>query len=326
MGTTPRLHAVEDPSAGGAERAQQRLFYGAFLRYTTNRKGKPYAEKTITSYVDAVNSLDRYLVSTGFGRGFEFVDAAVLNAYFRHYFDANSQGGTNTRQRDLTVFFRWVAEEFDVPNPYDGKAVNRYSPAKTVIPVLTPEVITALLKVTADPKDYACARDHAIIRLFLSGMRLEQMVRLNVEHIDFAKQLAHIAGLKGALDHPVAFGGKTTLALSRWMRVRLSNKLAEAGCGPLWLGTKNRGRMTSSGIYQILNRRAEQVGLPKGSVHPHMFRHTKANDHLADGGSEGDLMQLMGWSDPTMVHRYGKALAQERALKDAHRRNLDDRY
>ena len=77
------------------------------------------------------------------------------------------------------------------------------------------------------------------------------------------------------------------------------------------------------GLYRMLRRRAEQAGY-EPAVHPHMFRHTFANDWLSNGGSEGDLMRLAGWR--SQVHgrplrgRHGRP-----AARDAKRR-MGDMY
>ena len=51
-----------------------------------------------------------------------------------------------------------------------------------------------------------------------------------------------------------------------------------------------------------------------------MFRHTVANDWLAGGGSEGDLMRLMGWHDRSMVDRYAADMQDQRAFEAKRRR------
>jgi integrase len=129
---------------------------------------------------------------------------------------AHSQGGTNTKQRNLAVFLHWLAEEYGTCNPYDDKALHRYAPGDTESPILPVELIRALLRVTEGP-DYESRRDQAIIRLFLIGIRREQMTRLRVEDIDLSRRTVKIIGLKGHPDHPVAFGHKTAHALSRWL-------------------------------------------------------------------------------------------------------------
>jgi site-specific recombinase XerD len=165
----PALHAV--PAGEPTERDRQRRFFETFLRATTNNRGRPYNERSIGAYRDGVISLDRYLTEIGFTGGFETVEVGTLNDYFRDYRLRHSQGGTVTKQRNLAVFFAWLAAEYETANPYDGKALTRYRRDEDVAPpVLSDALIAALLKVTSG-RDYESVRDHAIIRLFLTGMR-----------------------------------------------------------------------------------------------------------------------------------------------------------
>jgi integrase len=82
---------------------------------------------------------------------------------------------------------------------------------------------------------------------------------------------------------------------------------AASGPGP---GTPNAAPGPPS------ERRGREAGV---DVYPHKFRHTFSHNWLDNGGAEGDLMELNGWSSPQMLARYGRSARSARA-----RRHYDD--
>jgi integrase len=80
----------------------------------------------------------------------------------------------------------------------------------------------------------------------------------------------------------------------------------------LWLGTGGREPLTRDGIYQIVRRRRDQAGV---HAPPHRFRHHFSHNWLANGGAEGDLMELNGWASPQMLQRYGGSARGARARR-----------
>jgi integrase len=69
----------------------------------------------------------------------------------------------------------------------------------------------------------------------------------------------------------------------------------------------------------MLERRGLEAGV---KVHAHQFRHTFAHLHLANGGLEGDLMELAGWRSRQMLTRYASSTASEQA-REIYRSPLD---
>lgn len=146
------------------------------------------------------------------------------------------------------------------------------------------------------------------------GPRINEIAPLEIDALDFTENTTLVLG-KGRRPRILPFGDKTRIALRRYLRVRTQHSHAANDNPALWLG--KRGQMTSSGIQQMLERRAEQAGI--GHIHPHQLRHFFAHNRLANGGQEQDLMMLAGWRSRQMLGRYARATAETRA-KDAHRK------
>jgi integrase len=127
-------------------------------------------------------------------------------------------------------------------------------------------------------------------------MRRAELLGLRVDDVDF-DHVAIVVG-KGRRPRACPFGNKTGLALSRYLRLRGAHPFAAEEA--LWLGKK--GPLTETGLTQMLWRRSEQARI--GKVHPHQFRHTFAHTWLAQGGGEGDLVRLTGWTGRDMLARY----------------------
>ena len=114
---------------------------------------------------------------------------------------------------------------------------------------------------------------------------------------------------KGGRHRFVGLGGAAQTLLDRYLRKRASKR------PELWL-SRAGDPLTSSGIYQVIERVARDAGLENAGVH--RFRHYAATAMLRMGMGEMDLAKFMGWSTLAMAQRYTKHEAQERALK-AHR-------
>lgn len=291
-----------------------------WLRTQTNKNKVPFQERAIDSYAETARVLDRWMTEDGIDGDFTACDTALLNQFFAAYRATHTQGGTNTRQRNLHHLFKWLEKTRGHPDPWTGDLV-RYGPADVPPSTLGRELITDLLDLTGNGKahEFGDARDHAIIRMLTEGVRREELAQMETGDLPadvIASPYVRVIPLKAARvssqGRLVPLSLATARALAAYLRVRRFHR--QAGLQALWLGTRHRGPMTGSGVYRMLRRRALEVGY-EPIVRPHQFRHTFANDWLDGGGSEGDLMRLMGWSSRSMVDRYAKDMQVQRAVK-----------
>ncbi|MFB7323816.1 tyrosine-type recombinase/integrase [Streptomyces sp. NPDC056190] len=237
-------------------------------------------------------------------------DTPTLNRVFRAHYDGGNgerQGGTHTLQRNLRPFFTWLNQEYDLAHPWNDPQLQRYAHPADVRPqTLSEEFIRDLLQVTGggNPRVRAFekVRDHAIIRVLTEGLRAEELLSLRLDSLHLEQGLiGPVTPLKEARASGegrfIPLQPKTVVAITRYLRTRESHPRANPNSPNytdwLWIGTRGRDRLTCSGLYRLLNRRAADAGYgnpddpeSRSIVHPHQFRHTFADDLLSAGVSE----------------------------------------
>jgi len=290
----------------------------SYLRsFTISLRARNKSPRTVESYVLATSQLADFLEDHDLPTNLDEIERRHIEEYIATVLETRAPATAAHRYASMQQFFKWaVAEEEIDKSPMDG--MSKPTIPDQPIPMLTDDDLRALLD-TVKGSGFEERRDTAIIRLFIdTGARLSEIADLTLGDIDLDRQQLVVV-VKGHHVQVKYFGAKTAQAIDRYERSRRTHRYTDLD----WWWLSLKGRLSGSGIRQMIKRRAEEAGLDH--VHPHMFRHTFAHRWLSEGGNEDDLQRLMGWKDRQMLDRYGKSGAIARA-KDAHgRMRLGDR-
>lgn len=149
---------------------------------------------------------------------------------------------------------------------------------------------------------WAPARDAAILEMFYStGMRLSELVALNVEDIDTYTETVRVLG-KGSKERICPVGSKALEAVQRY------RMQAGVHAGALFL-SKLRRRITGQAVGDVITKYWQASGLP---IHltPHKLRHSFATHLLNNGADLRSVQELLGHASLSTTQIYTHVTTQ----------------
>jgi integrase/recombinase XerC len=199
----------------------------------------------------------------------------------------------------LKTFFKYLLREGMVKNsPAEmirSPQVEKYIPA-----FLSVDEMMALLK-TEGTADAAAFRDRAILELFYSsGIRLSELVGLNVGDIDFSQGLMKVRG-KGRKERIVPVGDPAIGALREYIDSRREVPGTYRD-GPVFVNKKG-ARISTRTVARILNKMVIMSGLNK-KVSPHVLRHTFATHMMEAGADLRAIQEFLGHESLSTTQKY----------------------
>lgn len=271
------------------------------IQYEKN--GSP---NTLRSYTRDLEEFLRYL--TG-GRNDDEVDLKQIDHITIRDFLASLHAKGNrktTAARKLAAirsFFRFLHREGKLSrNP--ARLVRTPRTSKRNPKVLSTREIEIILHLP-DPETDRGARDNGMLELlYATGVRVSELVGLNLEDCSFSERLVKVRG-KGRKERLVPFGEKAHSALKHYLGARGRLLMRQKSCrepNALFLNLRGR-RITVRSVQRIINRYVEESALML-EVHPHLFRHSFATHLLNSGADLRSIQELLGHESLATTQKY----------------------
>lgn len=159
---------------------------------------------------------------------------------------------------------------------------------------------------TAQGNDFLTVRDRAILETFYStGIRISELVALNVEDIDFINGIIKVFG-KGKKERLVPIGDKALRAIKFWLDKRILKGYGSKSA--LFLNKKGT-RITERSVERIIKKYALKAGLYK-NISAHTLRHSFATHLLERGADLRSVQELLGHANLTTTQIYTHLTAE----------------
>jgi integrase/recombinase XerD len=280
--------------------------------------------KTIESYEFCNTRFRRFLEDDGSQVDIVEVQRLHVRMFIRHLqTEAKvprsgkplSQGTVQHYVRALKSFFSWAYREEYIPE----------NPMKLIpVPKATVKVLNTFdqeqIKQMLQACDQSCKdayRNKAMILLLLdTGLRISELIGINVEDINLGDGYILIKNGKGNKERVVPIGSMVQKMLWRYIHQYRRQPLTERITA---LFIANHGlSLTGNGILLMLRRLAAFAGITGVRCSPHTLRHTFAKNYLINGGDIFSLQKILGHSSLASVRIYLNLFAVD--IKKQHRR------
>lgn len=231
-----------------------------------------------------------------------------IRSYLADYQQRNncSKVTVDNVRRNISSFFSWLEEEdYILKSPM--RRIHKIRTKQSVKETISDEMIEKLRD------NCKCARDLAMIDLLYStGIRVGELVRLNISDIDFEERECIVYG-KGDKERRVYFDAKAKLHLQNYINSRHDDN-------PALFTTLDApyDRLKISGVEIRMRELGRKISVER--IHPHKFRRTMATRAIDKGMPIEQVQKILGHSQIDTTMQY--AIVNQNNVKSSHRKYI----
>lgn len=277
---------------------------GEFLRlFLDAKKIEGCSERTLQYYKTTIEKLLESITTP-----IRKITTEEIRHYLVEYQKINGCGKVTVDnvRRNISSFFSWLEEEdYILKSPM--RRIHKIKTKQQVKETISDEAIEQL-------RDKCeCSRDLAIIDLLYStGIRVGELVNLNISDIDFEERECVVFG-KGDKERKVYFDAKAKIHLQEYLNKRQDNN-------PALFVTLDApyARLKISGVEIRIRNLGRMLNMEK--IHPHKFRRTMATRAIDKGMPIEQVQKLLGHSQIDTTMQY--AIVNQTNVKTSHQKYI----
>ena len=200
---------------------------------------------------------------------------------FISYLTREYHSKATTRARKVStirIFFKYLTRNAKLLDTNPAQDLETPKLDKRLHKYLSLEDSKKLLDITSNEDNRNCDRDYAIITLFLNcGMRLSELVGINIQDIDFSECKLNVIG-KGNKERTIYLNKACMKAIASYLEVRPKEGVkhdSKFSDKALFL-SERKVRISNRTVENIVSNQLRAAGLDTKKYSVHKLRHTAA--------------------------------------------------
>ncbi|CAM1333024.1 tyrosine-type recombinase/integrase [Tenacibaculum aestuariivivum] len=253
--------------------------------YVKYLRGKRYSESTVMTYftfvADFINFIQPAPINSLTNRNVELFIETVFIA--RKY-------SVSSQRQFISALKLFVA--FYPTCHINSFVLERPKRSKNLPSILSQQEVITLLKVTKNLKHRAI-----LALLYSAGLRISELISLELLHIDVARRQLFIQNGKGRKDRYVILADSFLPLLKNYISTYVPKRF--------FVESPSGTRYSDSSVRKFLHTSTRLAGIKK-NVTPHTLRHSYATHLLENGIGLRHIQELLGHAKPetTMIYTH----------------------